>query len=131
MNETSHALIREAAAGSSEGRLPFGRVIEMMAHAGVEAYAVDYRCGRTTYYLAGDESLTLPLEMPRVAIAPEFDVPALQAAIRGSQKGEVRYPEFKRLSRAAGCVGYTVWIAGRHVAYSGRKGECHVERFPD
>jgi uncharacterized protein YbcV (DUF1398 family) len=31
----------------------------------------------------------------------------------------------------AGCVGYTVWIAGRHVAYVGRRGEVHVERFPD
>lgn len=131
MNETTSALIREAAAGSSEGRLHFGRVVEMLVHAGVEAYAADYRCGRTTYYLRGDESLTLPLDMPPVAIAQEFDAAALQAAIRGSQRGEVKYPEFKRLSRQAGCVGYTVWIAGRHVAYFGRKGESHVERFPD
>ena len=41
------------------------------------------------------------------------------------------YPEFKKLSRQAGCIGYTVWIAGRHVSYYGRKGETHVERFPD
>jgi uncharacterized protein YbcV (DUF1398 family) len=131
MNETAIALIREAAAGSGEGRLHFGRVVEMMVHAGVEAYAADYRCGRTTYYLADGDSLTLPLEMPQVPIAQAFDTAALQAAIRGSQRGEVRYPEFKRLSRQAGCVGYTVWIAGRHVAYFGRKGESHVERFPD
>jgi hypothetical protein len=41
------------------------------------------------------------------------------------------YPEFKRLSQSGGCVGYTFWIAGRQVSYFGRKGEMHVERFPD
>ena len=41
------------------------------------------------------------------------------------------YPEFKKLSQAGGCVGYVVWIAGRHVTYVGRKGETHVEKFPD
>lgn len=131
MNETASALIREAAAGSSEGRLHFGRVVEMLVHAGVESYAADYRCRRTTYYLADGDTLTIPLEMPPVAITQDFDAGALQAAIRGSQKGEVRYPDFKRLSRQAGCVGYTVWIAGRHVTYFGRRGESHVERFPD
>lgn len=40
------------------------------------------------------------------------------------------YPEFKQLSQRAGCVGYTVWIEGRHVVYHGRRGETHVERFP-
>ena len=43
----------------------------------------------------------------------------------------VMYPEFMRLSRAAGCVGYVTWLAGRRVAYFGRRGETHVERFPD
>jgi hypothetical protein len=43
----------------------------------------------------------------------------------------VMYPEFKKLSQQAGCVGYTVWIAGRHVTYVGRRGETHIERFPD
>jgi hypothetical protein len=28
-------------------------------------------------------------------------------------------------------VAYTVWIAGRHVVYLGRRGETHTERFPD
>ena len=41
------------------------------------------------------------------------------------------YPEFKRLSMQAGCIGYWVWIAGRHVTYYGRKGETHVEHFPN
>ena len=40
------------------------------------------------------------------------------------------YPEFKVNSQRAGCIGYTVWIDGRHVTYAGRRGETHVERFP-
>ena len=53
-----------------------------------------------------------------------------RAAILGAQQGKVMYPEFKQLSQQAGCIGYTVWITGRHVTYYGRKGETHVERFP-
>ena len=51
-------------------------------------------------------------------------VPAL------AREAEVMYPQFLRLSRAAGCVGYVTWITGRHVTYFGRRGETHVERFP-
>lgn len=40
----------------------------------------------------------------------------------GTQKGQVMHTEFKRLSQQAGRVGYTVWIAGRHVTYLGRGG---------
>ena len=55
---------------------------------------------------------------------------AVRAGILGAQQGRVLYPEFKRLSQRASCIGYTVWIIGRHVAYLGRRGETHVERFP-
>lgn len=126
----SRTLIHEAAAGSAEGRLHFGQVLELMRQAGVEAYTADYRARRATYYLAGGDTHALELAMPDVAIAAAFDAPALQAAIRGSQQGAVKYPQFKRLSCEAGCVGYTVWIDGRHVSYYGRRGETHVERFP-
>lgn len=34
-------LIREAAAGSSEGRLQFSQVVGLMVVAGVESYTVD------------------------------------------------------------------------------------------
>ena len=32
---------------------------------------------------------------------------------------------------SAGCIGYTRWIAGRHVADLGRRGDRHIARFPD
>lgn len=131
MNDNTRAIIHEAARGSSQGRLHFGQVIGLLVQAGVESYGVDYRARRSTYVLPNGDTLDMPTPMPDVAIAQDFDAAALRAAIRGAQQGEVMYPEFKKLSRQAGCVGYTVWVAGRHVSYFGRKGETHVERFPD
>jgi uncharacterized protein YbcV (DUF1398 family) len=119
------------AEGSAEGRLHFGQVIDQLVAAGVESYMADYRARRTTYYLPDGQMLDIPLDMSELVIADDFDAQALQAAIHGSQRGEVKYPEFKRLSCAAGCVGYTVWIAGRHVTYFGRRGQTHVEKFPN
>ena len=51
--------------------------------------------------------------------------------MRQSQRNEHAYADFVRKTMAAGCVGYFVHIAGRHAVYFGRKGEQHVERFPD
>ena len=131
MDAQTHALIQEAADGSSNGRLHFGEVIGLLVQAGVESYVADYRAGRTTYYLPSGETLDIELERPGVVIAEAFDAEAVKTTIRGAQQGVVMYPEFKRLTCLAGCTGYTVWIAGRHVTYFGRKGETHVERFPD
>ena len=101
-----------------------------LASVGVESYYADYRHRVTTYYLASGESHAVPLKTPVPPVPARFDADAVQAAIRGAQRGDVLYPEFVRRSAEAGCVGYHVWIAGRHVAYQGRAGEVHVERFP-
>ena len=116
---------------SSQGRIHFGQVVGNLMSAHVESYHVDYRSGRTTYFLPQGETLDLRFDLSSAPIAEAFDGEALRAAIRGAQQGTVMYPAFKQLSQQAGCVGYTVWIAGRHVTYLGRKGETHVERFPD
>lgn len=130
MNNTSEQLIHEAAEGSANGTLHFGEVVALLARAEVQSYAVDYRARRTTYYQRNGQCLDIPLHMPRVEIGEEFDAGALQTAIRDAQQDVVRYPEFKRLSALAGCVGYTAWLTGRRVTYSGRRGETHVELMP-
>lgn len=131
MNNTIHDLIHEAAAGSAEGRLHFGQVVGLLVVAGVDSYVVDYRSRRTVYYPREAAPLDLPLETPDIRIPDVFDTALLRSAISGAQRGTVMHPQFKRLTMAAGCVGYTVWITGRHVTYYGRRGETHVERFPD
>ncbi|MBL8389852.1 MAG: DUF1398 family protein [Hydrogenophaga sp.] len=123
--------IRSTFDASNEGRIHFGQVIGQLIEVGVESYYVDYRCGRATYFLPDGDSLDLAFGKPAEGIAEVFDGDGVRAAIRGAQRGEVMYPEFKALTQRAGCAGYTVWIAGRHVSYFGRRGETHVERFPD
>ena len=131
MNETTIATIERCAQASKDGTAHFGAIVQALTGAGVEAYFADYRANATTYYLPSGETHAVALAPPATPIASAFDTMGIQAAIRGAQRGEVMYPEFLTLSRAAGCVGYMVWIAGRHVNYFGRKGEVHVERFPD
>ena len=131
MNPTIQTTIASTFAASNAGSIHFGQVVAQLAEAGVESYHVDYRAGRSTYYLPGGETHTLDFEPAGPAVAPAFSPEGMVAAIRGAQAGRVMYPEFKRLSQAAGCASYTVWIAGRHVTYYGRQGEMHVERFPD
>ena len=135
MNESTRASIQSTFDASNQGAIHFGQAIGQLISAGVESYHVDYRSGRTTYYLpngaTADFSFERPNTNPQNGIAEAFDGDAVRAAILGAQQGSVMYPEFKKLSQHAGCVGYTVWIAGRHVTYVGRRGETHIERFPD
>lgn len=127
---TATRTIEECARGSHEATLTFPEVVARLASAGVESYFADYRRGTTTYYLGSGTSHAVPLHTPDVAVPEAFDLHGIVEAIRGSQRGEVKYPEFVRRSMASGCIGYFVWIAGRHVRYLGRRGEDHVERFP-
>lgn len=131
MNDTARTEILATFDASNQGRLHFGELIARLCAADVEAYHVDYRAGRTTVYLPDGTTLDIPLARPADGIAEAFDVDAMRSAILGAQQGRVMYPEFRRLSQRAGCVGYTVWIAGRHVVYHGRHGQTHTERFPD
>lgn len=131
MNEDTRAVIRFTFDASNTGNINFGEVIGQLKDVQVESYHVDYRSGRTTYYLPDGTTLDFGFELPQESIAQEFDGDAVRAAILGAQQGRVMYPEFKKLSQRAGCVAYTVWIAGRHVTYLGRRGETHIERFSD
>lgn len=116
-------------ASHSEGK-SFGQQVVALMQLGVESYYADYRAQRTTFYLADGSAYAVALPVPPLGISRAFDAAALQAAIRGAQAGVVLYPEFMQLSMAAGCVGYLVWIDGKHVSYFGRQGEAHIEHFP-
>lgn len=129
-NDPTRTTIQSTFDASNQGTIHFGQVIGQLVGAGVESYHVDYRSGRTTYYLPDGSTLDFQFESPHDGIAEAFESDAVRSAILGAQQGRVMYPEFKRLTQQAGCAGYTVWIAGRHVVYFGRRGETHVERFP-
>ena len=131
MNENTRTVIQATFKASTKGQIHCGDVIAQLIGVQVESYHVDYRSGRTNYYLREGAALDFGREQPQEPISEAFDGDAVRAAILGAQEGRVLYPDFKRLSQRAGCIGYTVWIAGRHVTYLGRRGETHVERFPD
>lgn len=122
--------IHEVAAETQAGQLIFPEVVRRLLAAGVESYLIDFATGNETFYLANGgthrETMTLPLN----AIAEDFSKEGIVAAIRGAQADTVRYPEFVKLATAAGVIGYWAFLTGRQVAYFGRKGEQHIERFP-
>jgi uncharacterized protein YbcV (DUF1398 family) len=130
MHEATWAVVEECARGSLGGTMHFGEVVGKLVAAGVESYHADYRRVEITYYLPSGESHAVRLTEPIASIADAFSADGVRAAVQGAQRGDVMYPEFVRLTTAAGCVGYVVWIAGRQVQYFGRRGEIHVELFP-
>ena len=115
---------------SEKGTIHFGQVVERLMALEITSYQVDYRAGSIRLFDEEDHFFELAAALPEYPIARAFNSDALRAAIRGAQEGRVKFPEFKRQSQEAGCVGYHVWITGRHVTYYGRAGETHLERFP-
>jgi uncharacterized protein YbcV (DUF1398 family) len=123
------AIVREATDASDGERILFPEVVRMIAEAGVERYHADLVCATKTYYLPDGRFEVvgcMPVEKPAAA----FSAPAVEAAVRTIQRGEIAYREFCRRIAAAGCVGYFVTVAGRRAVYYGRTGDTHVEWFP-
>lgn len=114
------------------GALDFPAIVGQLIEAGFESYTVDFRRGRSIYYLPEGGSIELPIHETGAGIAPAFDAVAVQAAIREAQTKApgYTYQGFCRKVMAAGCAGYTVSFSGRRAVYSGRTGETHVELFP-
>jgi uncharacterized protein YbcV (DUF1398 family) len=130
MESTTKQLIEQIAQKSNAGMLTFPEVIGELIKSDVESYYADYRKSETNYYTKQGKTCTTTMPVQDVAIPVTFNSVELQAAIRAAQRDEIRYPEFKKRSMAAGCVGYFVWIAGKQVNYFGRLGELHIEKFP-
>ncbi len=130
MPSNTQQTINHLALASHDGEINFGQLVMALIDLGVESYVADYRTGATTYYLPTGETHAVELIAPEVQIPEVFNISGVQAAIKGAQSGEVKYVEFMQRTMAAGCVGYTVWISGRHVQYFGRRGDVHIEHFP-
>lgn len=131
MQESTKNAIESIAKKSFAGELTFGDVVGALINLGVESYFSDYRTGKITYYLSGGETAQIDLGHKGQTIPMEFSADKIKAAILAAQRDEIRYPQFIAASIAAGCIGYIVWIAGRHVTYFGRCGEQHDELFPN
>lgn len=130
MNQNTREVIEKCAHESHAGLLNFPETLGCLLEVGVESYFADYRNQSSTYYFSSNVALSVPMKTPSVQIPNVFNKECVISAIRGAQSDVIRYPEFLKLTMLAGCIGYIVWIAGRHVSYFGRQGEVHVEHFP-
>lgn len=130
MDTSTQQIIEASVAGSYAGTRDFPTHVMAVAERGVESYRVDFREHASTYFLPSGASHTVAIATHDTPIADAFDEPAVVAAIRTIQRGEIDYPAFVDRVMRAGCVGYVVWITGRHVSYFGRRGETYIERFP-
>src|SRR5438034_992050 len=121
MEESKKAAVELIAKKSYAGESTFGEVVGTLVDLGVESYFSDYRTGTTAYYFSNGENEQISLGHAKHSISMDFNVDAIKSAILCAQKDEIRYPKFIELTVGAGCVGYIVWIAGRHVTYFGRR----------
>jgi uncharacterized protein YbcV (DUF1398 family) len=126
----STQVIHELAIATEQGKLTFPQVVKGLLEVGVESYFVDFATKQKTHYLSDGSTHTVPMILEPGPISAEFRGADLVAAIRGAQADTVRYPEFVKRSTAAGVIGYWAFLTGKRVVYLGRKGEQHIEEFP-
>ena len=126
--EVIHACVK----GSADGTLKFPEVVKKLMDIGVERYTADLVRLEDTFYSRKDESVNEKIPVTALPkVAQHFSAEGVQNAIRASQQGKIDYKEFLRLVMNAGTASYVVYLDGRQAIYYGRKGECHIEKFPN
>jgi uncharacterized protein YbcV (DUF1398 family) len=130
MNEPWREQLAEYTRLSYAGELTFPVFVGKLSELGVERYHTDYCREENTYYCADGRSHVVAVPHPQQAIGDTFKASDIEAAVRQSQRNEHTYQDFIRKTKAAGCVGYLVQIAGRRALYLGRLGEVLTEPFP-
>jgi uncharacterized protein YbcV (DUF1398 family) len=123
-------LIRSTLAGSLAGTNAFPDVVRTLTAERVESYRADLVRMEETFYMPDGTTHVEKLEFPKLPIGEEFDAADVVAAIRDSQAGKCKYPEFLTRVMNAGTTSYVAYLKGKRVIYFGRKGEFHVEEFP-
>lgn len=124
-------IIESAVLGSFNGTVIFPEIVGRLTAEGTEWYSANLLFGVSTHYAADGGHHQMPWPVCRdLKVAALFDGSAVEAAIRASQRGEIRYTEFLERIAAAGVVYYTVHLQGRKALYFGRHGDFHVEPFP-
>lgn len=122
--------VRKVHEGSDSESMAFPAVIAALIAAGVERYTCDLVLAERTYYLPDGGGYRFASRRHARGAAAAFSPGGVEAAVRRSQAGKIRYGEFCDEVLAAGCVGYIVSIVGRRAVYFGRSGETFVEPFP-
>ena len=130
MDTNVKTILLECTRRSDESSMTFPQVVKKLLDAGVEQYRADLVRSEKVYYLPSGVSLVVPCYTVPATAPQGFSADAVSAAVKAIQLGKINYAEFCRQIVAAGCVSYVVSLAGKRAIYSGRKGDCYVEPFP-
>jgi len=124
-------IIHECTKGALEGRVSFPETVQQLMSISIERYYADLVRLEKVFYAENGETYIERLSFTDCpSLAGQFDEECINAAIGSIQQKQIDYPEFLRRIIAGGCASYVVYIDGRFASYHGRKGECHIEKFP-
>ena len=123
-------LMDEMTESALSGKVNFGEIVGKLMSEGVESYRTDFVRKETTYYMPNGETHITPLNFKDHILAESFNPEGIKAAIKASQKQELKYIDFIPRALDSGISSYIVFIHGMKVIYFGRKGETHTELFP-
>jgi uncharacterized protein YbcV (DUF1398 family) len=132
MDDRNLNIARQCLEGAESGTMTFLQVVGTLMAAAFAGYLIDLRLGLAAYYLQDGEGFQLPTHTSTVAVATEFNVDVVKAAIREAQAlaPGYTYNSFCDKVKRAGCAGYQVSFQGRRVLYFGRTGDTQTEYFP-
>jgi uncharacterized protein YbcV (DUF1398 family) len=128
--EMNTELMHDTLAKSVAGTIGFPEVVRALTEAGVESYRADLVRLEGVFYMPDGRTHVETMGYKAGGIADKFDAAEVVAAIRESQAGRSKYAEFLSRAMGAGTTNYVVYLDGRKVIYFGRRGEFHVEEFP-
>lgn len=124
-------VIQECHERSDQEKISFPDLIAILNQAQVELYYADLIMPQKTYY-SGNQALTIPsYKQGEPQLSEVFNREKIIEAIRQSQAGQIKYQEFIKKILDAGVIAYVVTIVGRKAIYMGKKGEQHIESFPN
>lgn len=128
MNANEVSLLAKA---TLDGSIPFPEIVGKLIANGTEYYHVDYALSTLSFYSTSGAAVIAPITFENSpCISEHLDVAALKAAIVDSQQHGQKFRDFCRRAALAGVQGYTVYLRGKRVIYSGRQGDQHTEWFP-
>lgn len=124
------ALIQKTIEGSLDATMIFPQIVGLLIEEGIESYHVDIIRSENRYYKPCGESHVAKVDLIHSQPAEDFSADQVNAAVRKVQSGNSNYKNFMKEITEAGCVYYIAYLSGKKVIYFGRKGEMHVELFP-
>ena len=123
-------VISGALSGSLAGTNAFPDVVRILTAEGVESHRADLVRLEETFYTPDGTTHVEKMDFPARSIGEHFSATEVVSAIRASQAGQSKYPQFLNRVMDAGTTSYVVYLSGKRAIYFGRKGEFHVEEFP-